>query len=154
MEMQDEIRLPLPIQQVWDALNDPAILAQSIPGCQDLTQESDTELSAKVKVKIGPVSANFKGLVTLQNLKPPHSYVIAGSGSGGVAGNAKGQASVQLVEDGDETILRYEVQAVVSGKIAQLGSRLIESTAKKLSSQFFSNFTQLLAPDNTAQQNA
>ena len=146
MEMRDEIRLPLAITDVWAALNDPVILQQAIPGCQTLEQISDTELQASVKVKIGPVSATFKGSVTLSDLTPPTSYVIAGSGTGGVAGSAKGEAQVTLIEDGQDTILRYKVSAAVSGKIAQLGSRLIESTAKKLSTQFFTNFTAILNP--------
>ena len=146
MEMTDEIRLPLAITDVWAALNDPVILQQAIPGCQTLEQISDTELQASVKVKIGPVSATFKGAVILSDLTPPTSYVIAGSGTGGVAGSAKGEAQVTLIEEGQDTILRYQVSAAVSGKIAQLGSRLIESTAKKLSTQFFTNFTTILNP--------
>ena len=146
MEMTDEIRLPLAITDVWAALNDPVILQQAIPGCQTLEQISDTELQASVKVKIGPVSATFKGAVMLSDLTPPTSYVIAGSGTGGVAGSAKGEAQVTLIEEGQDTILRYQVSAAVSGKIAQLGSRLIESTAKKLSTQFFTNFTKILNP--------
>ena len=144
MEMQDEIRLAMAVDRVWEALNDAEILAKAIPGCQTLEKLSDTEFEAKVKVKIGPVSATFKGAVALSDLNPPHAYVIAGSGTGGVAGSAKGQAAVALRQDGDETVLSYEVSAVVSGKIAQLGSRLIESTAKKLSGQFFDNLSQLL----------
>ena len=147
MEMQDEIRLPLAIEDVWASLNDPDILAKSIPGCTSLTQESETILSAKVKVKIGPMSANFTGKVTLSDIKAPQSYIIGGQGSGGVAGNASGEAKVTLRQDGDDTILSYDVSASVSGKIAQLGSRLIESTAKKLALQFFQNFTVIVAPD-------
>lgn len=156
MEMTDEIRLPLAITDVWAALNDPVILQQAIPGCQTLEQISDTELQASVKVKIGPVSATFKGAVILSDLTPPTSYVIAGSGTGGVAGSAKGEAQVTLIEEGQDTILRYQVSAAVSGKIAQLGSRLIESTAKKLSTQFFTNFTTILNPqaDSAAKSEA
>ena len=154
MEMQDEIRLPLGVEQIWEALNDPDILRQSIPGCTSLEQDSETELSAKVKVKIGPVAASFKGSVSLSDLQPPTSYVISGSGTGGVAGSAKGTAKVTLTPDGSETIMRYEVSASVSGKIAQLGSRLIESTAKKLSHQFFDNFTSVIAPDHKAEKDA
>jgi len=144
MDMRDEIALPLSVEDVWQALNNPEILQQAIPGCLSLEQISDTELAAKVKVKIGPVAATFKGQVTLSDLNPPTSYVIAGSGTGGVAGSAKGQAEVTLTADGDNCILSYDVSAVVSGKIAQLGSRLVESTAKKLSQQFFDNFTNLV----------
>lgn len=142
--MQDEIALPISIEAVWQALNDPEILQQAIPGCLSLERMSDTELAAKVKVKIGPVAATFKGQVTLSDLVPPTSYVITGAGTGGVAGSAKGQAHVMLKADGAHCILAYNVSAVVSGKIAQLGSRLVESTAKKLSQQFFTNFTALI----------
>ena len=144
MDMRDEIALPLSVEEVWQALNDPEILQQAIPGCLSLEQVSETELAAKVKVKIGPVAATFKGQVTLSDLNPPTSYVIAGSGTGGVAGSAKGEAKVTLMPDGVHCLLSYDVSAVVSGKIAQLGSRLVESTAKKLSQQFFDNFTNLV----------
>lgn len=140
MEMRDEIRLEMPVQDVWEALNDPQILAQAIPGCVSLEKTSQTQFAAKVKVKIGPVAATFTGTVDLQDLNPPHAYVISGSGKGGVAGAAKGQAAVGLRQEGQICVLTYEVTAAVSGKIAQLGSRLIESTAKKLSGQFFENF--------------
>lgn len=144
MDMRDEIALPLSVEDVWQALNDPEILQQAIPGCLSLEQISETELAAKVKVKIGPVAATFKGQVTLSDLNPPTSYVIAGAGTGGVAGSAKGQAEVTLTDKGETCLLAYDVSAVVSGKIAQLGSRLVESTAKKLSQQFFDNFTNLV----------
>ena len=144
MDMRDEIALPLSVEEVWQALNDPEILQQAIPGCLSLEQVSETELAAKVKVKIGPVAATFKGQVTLSDLNPPTSYVISGSGTGGVAGSAKGEAKVTLMPDGAHCLLSYDVSAVVSGKIAQLGSRLVESTAKKLSQQFFDNFTNLI----------
>ena len=150
MDMRDEIALPISVEQAWQALNDPEILQQAIPGCLSLEQISDTELAAKVKVKIGPVAATFKGQVTLSDLNPPRSYVIAGSGTGGVAGSAKGQAAVTLADNGEGCVLSYDVSAVVSGKIAQLGSRLVESTAKKLSQQFFDNFTALVTGDEAA----
>ena len=147
MDMRDEIALPISVETAWQALNNPEILQQAIPGCLSLEQVSETELAAKVKVKIGPVAATFKGQVLLSELNPPSSYVISGSGTGGVAGSAKGQAAVKLTADGEHCILTYDVSAIVSGKIAQLGSRLVESTAKKLSQQFFDNFTNLVTDE-------
>ena len=149
MELKQSQDIPLPIDEVWAALNDAEILAKAIPGCQELNQVSNTELIAKVKLKIGPVSATFTGEVTLSELNPPHSYVISGSGKGGVAGGATGSARVDLepIEDGAATRLTYEVDAAVTGKIAQLGSRLIESTAKKLATKFFTDFISVLSPE-------
>ena len=149
MELKQSQDIPLPIDEVWAALNDAEILAKSIPGCEELNQVSDTELTAKVKLKVGPVSATFTGEVTLSELNPPHSYVISGSGKGGVAGGATGSARVDLapIEDGAATRLTYEVDAAVTGKIAQLGSRLIESTAKKLATKFFTDFISVLSPE-------
>lgn len=121
---------------MWAALNDPDILKQCIPGCQSLERISPTQLTATVKLKIGPVSASFNGEVTLSNINAPESYTISGEGKGGIAGFAKGGADVVLKEDGDETILQYEAKAQVGGKIAQLGSRLVDSSAKKLAQQF------------------
>ena len=149
MELKQSQDIPLPIDEVWAALNDAEILAKAIPGCQELNQVCNTELTAKVKLKIGPVSATFTGEVTLSELNPPHSYVISGSGKGGVAGGATGSARVDLepIEDGAATRLTYEVDAAVTGKIAQLGSRLIESTAKKLATKFFTDFISVLSPE-------
>jgi carbon monoxide dehydrogenase subunit G len=121
-------------------LNDPEVLKQCIPGCQNLELKSPTELAATVKIKIGPVSATFNGEVTLSNIDAPASYTISGEGKGGIAGFAKGGADVTLKEDGDETILQYRANAQVGGKIAQLGARLIDSTSQKLAQQFFSDF--------------
>lgn len=140
MDMTGEERISAGRDAVWRCLNDPEILRRCIPGCQSLEMNSPTELAAVVKVKIGPVSASFSGNVVLSNLNPPESYTIAGEGKGGIAGFAKGGADVTLSEDGVETVLRYDVKAEVGGKIAQLGSRLIDSTAKKLAQQFFANF--------------
>ena len=152
MEIKDSVILPLPIEHVWAELNNPETLQQAIPGCQELHQDSPTELAAVVKLKIGPVSATFKGQVQLTDLNPPHSYVISGSGTGGVAGGATGSAHVTLeeIENGTQTCLHYEVDAAVTGKIAQLGSRLILSTAKKLAGAFFANFVSLLTPQDEA----
>lgn len=141
MDMTGEYRIPAPRQTVWEALNDPDILKASIPGCDELTKKSPTELEAKVTAKVGPVKAKFGGNVTLSDLNPPESYVISGQGSGGAAGFAKGGANVHLSEDGPgTTILRYEAKADVGGKLAQIGSRLIDGTAKKLADQFFTAF--------------
>jgi hypothetical protein len=141
MDMTGEERIAAPRDVVWAALNDPDILRQCIPGCQSLERASPTELTATVKVKIGPVSASFNGAVTLSNINEPESYTISGEGKGGIAGFAKGGADVALREDGAETILRYEAKAQVGGKIAQLGSRLVDSSAKKLAQQFFADFS-------------
>ncbi|TPM28143.1 carbon monoxide dehydrogenase subunit G [Mesorhizobium sp. B2-3-4] len=139
--MEGEEHIAAPVQKVWEALNDPEILKRAIPGCQSLEMSSPTEMAATVVLKIGPIKATFKGEVTLKNLKPPHAYTIQGEGKGGIAGFAKGGADVTLTEDGpDATILKYAARAEVGGKIAQLGSRLIESTSKKLAGQFFSTF--------------
>jgi len=139
--IEGEERIAAPLQKVWEALNDPEVLRETIPGCQSLEKRSDTEMAATVVVKIGPIKATFNGEVALKNLNPPHSYTIQGEGKGGIAGFAKGGADVTLTEDGPEaTVLRYAAKAEVGGKIAQLGSRLIESTSKKLAGQFFSSF--------------
>ncbi|KQZ15528.1 MULTISPECIES: carbon monoxide dehydrogenase subunit G [unclassified Mesorhizobium] len=141
--IEGEERIAAPIGKVWEALNDPAVLKESIPGCQSLEMKSDTEMAAIVVLKIGPIKATFNGEVTLKNLNPPNSYTIQGEGKGGIAGFAKGGADVNLTEDGpDATILKYAAKADVGGKIAQLGSRLIMSTSKKLAGQFFSTFNE------------
>ncbi|MBB3144562.1 hypothetical protein FHS21_000958 [Phyllobacterium trifolii] len=140
MDLTGEERIAASRDTVWKALNDPEILRACIPGCESLEKISDTELEAIVGVKIGPVKARFNGKVQLTNLNPPSSYTISGEGKGGVAGFAKGGADVTLIEEGSETVLAYVVNADVGGKIAQLGSRLIASTSKKLATQFFENF--------------
>jgi carbon monoxide dehydrogenase subunit G len=140
MEMSGEYRIPAPRETVWRALNDPAVLKDSIPGCQSLDKLSDTEMTAKVQAKVGPVKATFTGNVTLSNIDPPKGYTISGEGKGGVAGFAKGGADVALEEEGDDTILRYTAKAQVGGKLAQIGARLIDATAKQLADEFFRNF--------------
>jgi carbon monoxide dehydrogenase subunit G len=142
MDMTGEYRIPAPRETVWQALNDPEVLKRSIPGCEDLQKTSDTEMTAKVATKVGPVSAKFSGKVTLSEINPPISYKISGEGQGGVAGFAKGGAEVKLDEDGAGTILHYRATAQVGGKLAQIGSRLIDSTAKKMADQFFGKFVQ------------
>jgi carbon monoxide dehydrogenase subunit G len=129
---------------VWAALNDPEVLKACIPGCERLEKASDTQMAATVSLKVGPIKARFAGEVTLLNLNPPHSYTIQGEGKGGIAGFAKGGADVVLKELGpDQTLLTYTVNADVGGKIAQLGSRLITSTSKKLAGEFFTRFNEI-----------
>jgi hypothetical protein len=146
MDMTGEERIAASRETVWAALNDVEVLKQCIPGCESLEKQSDTEMAAKVKLQIGPVSARFSGKVTLSEIDPPNGYRIAGEGSGGAAGHAKGSAQVRLVEDGDGTILRYEARADVGGKLAQLGGRLIDATAKKLAGEFFSKLGDVVGP--------
>ncbi|WP_094463494.1 SRPBCC family protein [Pannonibacter phragmitetus] len=150
MDMTGEYRIPAPRTDVWNALNDPDVLKACIPGCESLEMTSPTEMTAAVTAKIGPVKAKFQGAVTLENLNPPESYTIAGEGKGGVAGFAKGSADVHLAEDGGDTILTYTVKAQVGGKLAQLGSRLIDSTARKMADEFFGNFSQMVAGNAAA----
>ncbi|HWU62988.1 MAG TPA: carbon monoxide dehydrogenase subunit G [Ensifer sp.] len=145
MDMSGEERIAAKREVVWAALNNPEILKACIPGCQNLEMTSPTEMSASVKIKIGPVSATFAGEVTLSDLNPPAGYKISGEGKGGIAGFAKGGAEVKLTEDGDETILAYTVDAQIGGKLAQLGSRLIDSSAKKLAGQFFADFNKAVS---------
>ncbi|TCT11563.1 hypothetical protein EDC22_104326 [Tepidamorphus gemmatus] len=151
MEMTGEERIAAPVETVWRALNDPEVLKAAIPGCETLEKTSDTSMTATVVLKIGPVKARFNGSVELSNLNPPHSYTITGEGKGGVAGFAKGGADVTLTPDGENaTILAYTVKADVGGKIAQLGARLIDSTAKKLAREFFSRLGTLIAAPSEA----
>jgi hypothetical protein len=150
MEMTGEFRIPAPRQRVWEGLNDPEILKSSIPGCQTIEKLSDTEFTAKVLAQVGPVKANFAGKVTLSDLQPPQSYTIAGEGTGGVAGFAKGSAKVNLDEDGGATVLHYAVQAHVGGKLAQIGSRLIDSVARRMAENFFTRFVAAVAPEQVA----
>ncbi|MFM1814876.1 MAG: hypothetical protein RLZ98_1571 [Pseudomonadota bacterium] len=146
MKLNGENLINAKPEKVWAALNDPEILKQAIPGCQSLEKLSDTEFKAKVGMKIGPVQATFNGQVELSDLDPPNGYTISGSGSGGAAGNAKGGAKVRLEPVGDNsTRLTYDVDAQVTGKLAQLGSRLIDSTAKMLAGQFFNKFEKLVS---------
>ncbi|MEM7301995.1 MAG: carbon monoxide dehydrogenase subunit G [Pseudomonadota bacterium] len=147
MELQDEIFIEAPRDLVFAALNDPDILKQCIPGCEELTKESDTELTAKVVLRIGPVKASFGGKVTLDPSEAPDRFSLSGEGSGGVAGYAKGGADVELVEQDGGTLLRYAAKADIGGKLAQLGSRLVTSTAKKLSKNFFEAFKAVLVGD-------
>lgn len=141
MDMNGSERIEAPLETVWQALNDPEILRQCIPGCESLEKATDTQMTATVSLKIGPVKARFEGAVELSNLNAPHSYTISGEGKGGMVGFAKGGADVTLAADGaDATLLTYTVKADIGGKIAQLGARLIDSTAKRLAGEFFSTF--------------
>lgn len=140
MVMKGEVTLPADRATVWAKLNDPDVLKNCINGVQTLERTSDTTFSAAVKMKIGPVSATFKGRVELTNIDPPNGYRISGEGEGGIAGFAKGGADVTLTEVPDGTLLSYNVQANVGGKIAQMGSRLIDGVAKKTADQFFASF--------------
>ncbi len=140
MDMNGSQRIEASREVVYAALNDVEVLRQCIPGCDSIEKVSDTELNAKVTLKIGPVKASFTGKVTLSDLDPPNGYTITGEGSGGMAGFAKGGADVKLEQDGEVTILHYTVKAQIGGKLAQLGGRLIDATAKKLSGDFFEKF--------------
>jgi hypothetical protein len=147
MEMTGERRIPAPRQAVWEALNDPEVLRASIPGCESVERVGEDQFQARVAVKLGPMSAKFGGKVKLENLDPPAGYTITGEGNGGAMGFAKGGADVALEETGpSETVLRYNVKAQVGGKMAQLGARLIDSTAKQMADQFFDRFAAQLTP--------
>lgn len=149
MDLDGEERIEASKETVWKALNDPEILKACIPGCEALEMTSPTEMEAVVVLKIGPIKARFSGQVELINLDPPNAYTIQGEGKGGVAGFAKGGADVTLTEDEPGiTVLAYTARADVGGKIAQLGSRLITSTSKKLAGQFFSNLNREISGDN------
>jgi uncharacterized protein len=145
MDMTGQYRIPAPREQVWAALNDPATLKASLPGCESLEKTSEREFAAVVVAKVGPVKAKFNGNVTLSNLNPPESYTISGEGKGGAAGFAKGGADVMLIEEGEVTVLTYTAKADVGGKLAQLGSRLIDGTARKMADEFFDNFSKQVA---------
>jgi uncharacterized protein len=145
MKMNGEEIIPASIETVWAALNDVDVLKQCIPGCESITKKSATEMTAKVVVKMGPVKAGFGGTVHLKDLKPPHSYRIEGKGEGGLAGFATGGASVNLQTVPEGTKMTYDVEAQVGGKMAMLGSRLIDSTARSLAGQFFDKFAEIAA---------
>lgn len=140
MDMTGEFRIPAPRDAVWRALNDPEVLKQCIPGCETVEKTSETEFVAKVTAAVGPVKAKFGGKVTLSDIDPPNGYTISGEGQGGAAGFAKGGAKVKLVEDAGETVLSYQVSAQVGGKLAQVGSRLIDGVSKKMAEEFFNRF--------------
>ncbi len=139
--MTGEVTLPADRATVWAKLNDPDVLKACIPGCQSLEKTSETSFAAKAKIKLGPVSASFSGTVQLSDIDPPNGYRISGEGQGGIAGFAKGGADVRLTDaPGGGTLLSYNVEANVGGKIAQMGSRLIDSVAKSMADKFFTSF--------------
>ena len=155
MQMNDSQPISASRAAVWAALNDPDVLRACIPGCESLEMTSPTEMMAKVKLRVGPVSASFGGKVTLSDLDPPNGYKISGEGSGGIAGFAKGGADIRLEEQGPETtILHYSADAQIGGKLAQLGSRLIDSTSKRLAGEFFEKFAAVVAPASAVETQA
>jgi carbon monoxide dehydrogenase subunit G len=145
MEMSGEERIPASQADTWAALNDPEILKACVPGCEAIELQSENEYQVLMVARVGPVSAKFKGKLALSDLNPPHSYAIAFEGQGGAAGFGKGAARVQLAPDGDGTTLSYQVQASVGGKLAQIGSRLVDAAARKIATDFFAAFNEKVA---------
>ncbi len=145
MKMTGEEIIAAPLSAVWAALNDPKILQQCIPGCEKITQDSPTDFTARVVIKLGPIKAGFGGKVKLSDMDPPHGYRISGKGDGGFAGFAEGGADIKLAAVPEGTKLSYDVDAQIGGKLAMLGSRLIDSTAQQLAGQFFVKFAKLAA---------
>jgi hypothetical protein len=146
MTMKGEVQLAASPQTVWQKLNDVETLKACIPGCESLEKTSESEMQAVATVKIGPVKAKFKGKVTLSDLDPPNGYKISGQGDGGVAGFAKGGATVKLTPKDGGTLLAYDVEAQIGGKLAQLGQRLVNGAAKKVADDFFANFATAVNP--------
>jgi carbon monoxide dehydrogenase subunit G len=146
MTMNGEVQLSATRDKVWAMLNDPEVLKACIPGCEQLDKNSDTEFQAVATLKVGPVKARWKGKVRLLDLDPPNSYRISGEGEGGVAGFAKGNAKVALSDKDGGTLLSYDVEAQIGGKLAQLGQRLINSAAKKTADDFFERFAAAVVP--------
>jgi carbon monoxide dehydrogenase subunit G len=144
MEITGQYRIPASRDRVWQALNDPEVLRHCIPGCKSLERVSDTEMAATVQARVGPVSATFNGNVVLSNINPPNGYTISGEGRGGAAGFARGSADVALAAEGDATVLSYTASAQVGGKLAQVGARLIDATAKQMADHFFATFAERL----------
>ena len=147
MEMTGEQMIPASQQDTWNALNDPEVIKACVPGCESIARVNDNEYHVQMTARVGPVSAKFRGRLSLFDLKPPHSYSLAFEGQGGPAGFAKGAAQVKLSPQGEETRLAYDVKANVGGKLAQIGSRLIDAAAKKVADEFFQNFTRRMQPD-------
>ena len=150
MEMISEQRIPASLNEVWTALNNTEILKEAMPGCESFDAVEENKFEAKITAKVGPVKAKFKFNVEMTDIDAPNGYTIMGEGQGGVAGFAKGSAKVDLTEDGTDTILAYNVQANVGGKLAQLGARLIDGAAKKMADEFFGNFNELLSDNDSA----
>ncbi|AQV92798.1 MULTISPECIES: CoxG family protein [Cupriavidus] len=149
MEMNQSQRLPVPQQVAWEALNDTELLKQCIPGCESIEPDGDNAYLLALTAAVGPVKARFKGRMALEDIQAPDSYTIRFDGQGGAAGFGKGTARVRLEPDGDETVLSYTVDAHVGGKLAQIGSRLVDAAARKMADTFFARFTEALTPDNT-----
>lgn len=149
MEMSEERSIPAPRDQVWQALNEPDVLKEAMPGCDQFEAIGDNEYLAQITAKVGPVKARFKFKIVLQDVEQPNGYTLNGEGQGGAAGFAKGSARVELEEVADGTLLRYTVKANVGGKLAQLGARLIDATAKKMADAFFANFIDLVSASAT-----
>jgi carbon monoxide dehydrogenase subunit G len=150
MDMTGEQLIALPQQRVWEALNDPAVLKACIPGCEIMEKVSDSEYRVVMSASVGPVKAKFSGKLLLSDLKPPNSYALAFEGSGGAAGFGKGSSTVTLSPADGGTRLAYTAHATVGGKLAQVGSRLIDGVARKMADEFFAKFKQTLAPATTA----
>lgn len=149
MNMEGEQRIAAPRQRVWEALNDPEILRASIPGCQSLTREADDRFSAIVEVKVGPIGARFKGAVTLRDLDPAKGYTLILEGNGGIAGSVSGSARVRLSDDAGGTLVTYQVDAQMGGRMAQLGGPIIDATAKQLAGKFFNRFGEIVGGNAT-----
>ena len=150
MQIAGEQRIAATPERVWAALNDPDVLRRCIPGCQSLEKDGDDRFRATAEIKIGPIGARFTGTVQLTDLNPPNACTIVGQGSGGMAGSAKGQARVRLAADGAGTLLSYDVDADIGGRLAQLGGPIMDATAKRLSAAFFAKFDQVIAGGGTA----
>jgi hypothetical protein len=150
MEMSGEERIPATQDATWAALNDPEILKACVPGCESIERVAQNEYQVLMVARIGPVSAKFKGKLVLSDLNPPHSYAIAFDGQGGAAGFGKGSAQVQLAPEGAGTLLRYQVKASVGGKLAQIGSRLVDAAARKIAQDFFAAFNQTVGAQHAA----
>jgi uncharacterized protein len=155
MKLNDEIRIAVPRERLYAALNDVEILKLAITGCEDLQKPSETEVTASVVAKVGPLNVRFEGIATLSDINPPESYMISGEGTGGAAGFASGSARIKLVEEGDETLLAYDIDVKIGGKLAQMGSRLMEGKAKKMAGEFFRRLegiiTDIIAAEATAE---
>ena len=150
MEMSGEERIPATQDATWAALNDPEILKACVPGCESIESVAENEYQVLMVARIGPVSAKFKGKLVLSDLNPPHSYAIAFDGQGGAAGFGKGSAQVQLAPEGAGTLLRYQVKASVGGKLAQIGSRLVDAAARKIAQHFFAAFNETVGAQHAA----
>ena len=154
MEIAGEFRIPVERDRVWAALNDPEILRQCIPGCTSFERQSEVDFTALVQAKIGPVKAGFKTKLEISQLNPPHSYTISGGGQGGAAGFGKGSADVTLTPDGGETILHYQAELQIGGKLAQIGSRLVVGATRKIADDFFKQFVAVISVESAGEQPA